>query len=88
MPLNAFEARNWTLKESLVGLTELSVDELRSLHLAAPPSSISHWDFAAQRIDYSEIEHALPDADALPFAKQFVTATPTPGWKRLSDGSV
>ena len=88
MPVNIYEAWNQPLKEILIGLTRLSVSELRAFHRKNPPRPAAHWDFNVHRIDYVEVERGLPDEDAPAFIEHYAIATPAKGWRRLLDESL
>ncbi len=83
MRLNVYEARNNTLREILVGVTDLPVTDLAQTHQQRRISQILHWDFCSHQIQYVEVEASLPERDAKTFMKAYASNMPLRGWKML-----
>ncbi len=82
MPL-VYEARNETLKELFVGLTDLPMNQLEARHKNGLPAAIAHWKLGAQRIIYREIEADLSDAKA--FVQGYARNMAKNGWTSITE---
>ncbi len=82
MPL-VYEARNETLKELFIGLTELPLNKLEARHKGGLPAAIAHWKPEAHRIIYQEVEPDL--SDAMAFVKGYAQNMEKNGWKSITE---
>lgn len=80
-----YECANETLKEILVGGTDLSLDQLRERHVVNRPLEVRHWDFASHRIVYREVERDILDADFRTFLNGYACSIEKGGWRALID---
>lgn len=76
-----YEGVNETLREIVVGTTMDSLEGTREAHRRVLPPAIKHWDFAAHRIVYREVERNLPERDARIFLSGYARSIESGGWR-------
>ena len=83
-----YTAANETLKELLVGATDLPLDKLKERHTGNPPPAIFHWKFNSQEIVYRDIERTLSKDAARPFIATYARAMQSireSDWKTITE---
>lgn len=81
-----YEVKNESRKEIFIGtagVTDFSLDHLRSSHQAIPPQEIAHWRFDSEDINYRVAEEGMPDIDIPGFLEHYMSSRLQTGWTLL-----